>query len=83
MEAPLVADLQRILVYNHDPMARADAHFRLGQLHAVEGRNDPARRHLTEALHLDAAMQGARSLLAELVPPKKAERGFFQRMFRR
>ena len=82
MEARL-SNLQRILVYEPNPSARAQAHFELGQLHADHGRLDPARRHLNEALHLDAAMDGARSLLAQLAPARKAERGFFQKLFRR
>lgn len=78
-----VADLQRVLVYEPDPSTRARAHFQLGQLHAADGRAAPARRHLTEALFLDGAMDGARSLLAELRAPAPAQLGFFQRMFRR
>ncbi|GEM_PF-3195811 len=59
-------DLQRILLDTRDPLKRARAHLRLGQLALQEGDHEVAVRHFREALMLDAALDEARSSLRRL-----------------
>ena len=61
-----VAELQRVLMENHDPGERAHAHLELGRIALRAGRFEQAVRHLREALHHDHRLDAARRLLGEL-----------------
>lgn len=58
--------LHLTLLEDEDAAARARAHLELSLIALRERRTDAAVRHLREALALDAHLQQARHILAEL-----------------
>ncbi|RME26453.1 MAG: hypothetical protein D6798_06695 [Deltaproteobacteria bacterium] len=61
-----VQQLQRILMEEPDPEARARAHLELARIAIGDGGVDASVRHLREALLLDGRLEAARQLLHEL-----------------
>ena len=64
-----VDDLQRRLLDEADPHARARIHLELARSWVRDGQLDPAVRHLRETLRFDAGSAAARHLLADLGQP--------------
>jgi len=58
--------LQRLLMEEEDPSARARAHMELARIAVTRGEAELASRHLKEALELDPRLKRARERLHEV-----------------
>ncbi len=61
-----LAQLQRLLMEEEDPAARARAHMELARIALTRGEAELASRHLKEALELDPRLKRARERLHEV-----------------
>ncbi len=61
-----LAQLQRVLMEEEDPSARARAHMDLARIAVTRGEAELASRHLKEALEMDPRLKRARERLQEV-----------------